>query len=102
MMGARDEVDVRTPWPKFDGNFIKHVNEIEKEDDTCIIMWVSKEVVNEGLSGVNDKVGAAWNSNAKLAISKAILTISLWKILIMRELNVRDRTQCQCQGDGNG
>jgi hypothetical protein len=52
------------------GNFSKHVNEIEEKDDMCGIVWVSKEAVNKELSGVNDKVKSAWNSNAKLAAGK--------------------------------
>jgi hypothetical protein len=55
------------------GDFIEHVNKIKEKDDTCGIMWVRKETVDEGLGEVNDKIGAVWNSDTKLAIRKEVL-----------------------------
>jgi hypothetical protein len=36
-------------------------------------LWVGKEAVNEGLSGVDNKIGSAGDSNSKLAVRKKIL-----------------------------
>ncbi len=55
------------------GDFIEHVDEVKEKNNLGRVAWIRQEAVDEGLCGVDDKVSAAGNGNAKLAIRKKIL-----------------------------